>query len=85
MIKVGVFGATGRVGKLLIEDLHKTEGISLSSAQPVSAATISPMPSPRSKHEKSAKRTRDTSFWGAIRFWTIAVVSYQNPSRATKR
>jgi len=31
MIKVGVFGASGRVGKLLIEDLKATEGMSLSS------------------------------------------------------
>jgi len=31
MIKAGVFGATGRVGRLLIEDLRKEEGISLSS------------------------------------------------------
>lgn len=31
MIKVGVFGANGRVGKLLIDDLKTTEGISLSS------------------------------------------------------
>jgi len=30
-IKVGVFGATGRVGKLLIEDLKETEGMALSS------------------------------------------------------
>ncbi|SFV70773.1 4-hydroxy-tetrahydrodipicolinate reductase [hydrothermal vent metagenome] len=31
MIKVGVFGATGRVGKLLIEDLKSTEDMSLST------------------------------------------------------
>lgn len=31
MIKVGVFGASGRVGKLLIENLKATEGMSLSS------------------------------------------------------
>jgi 4-hydroxy-tetrahydrodipicolinate reductase len=31
MIKVGVFGASGRVGKLLIEDLKATEGMSLSA------------------------------------------------------
>jgi len=31
MIKVGVFGATGRVGKLLLEDLKETENMSLSS------------------------------------------------------
>jgi len=31
MIKVGVFGASGRVGKLLIEDLKSTEGMNLSS------------------------------------------------------
>lgn len=31
MIKVGIFGATGRVGKLLIEDLKATHDISLSS------------------------------------------------------
>jgi len=31
VIKVGVFGANGRVGKLLIDDLKTTEGISLSS------------------------------------------------------
>jgi 4-hydroxy-tetrahydrodipicolinate reductase len=31
MIKAGVFGASGRVGRLLIEDLRKEEGISLSS------------------------------------------------------
>ena len=31
MIKVGVFGASGRVGKLLIEDLKSTEGMSLSA------------------------------------------------------
>jgi 4-hydroxy-tetrahydrodipicolinate reductase len=30
-IKVGVFGASGRVGKLLIEDLKVTEGMSLSA------------------------------------------------------
>ena len=30
-IKVGVFGASGRVGKLLIEDLKSTEGMSLSA------------------------------------------------------
>jgi 4-hydroxy-tetrahydrodipicolinate reductase len=30
-IKVGVFGATGRVGKLLIEDLKATQGMSLSA------------------------------------------------------
>ena len=30
-IKVGVFGASGRVGKLLIEDLKATEGMALSS------------------------------------------------------
>jgi len=31
MIKIGVFGATGRVGKLLIEDLKSTDGMSLSA------------------------------------------------------
>ena len=31
MIKVGVFGANGRVGKLLLEDLKETSDISLSS------------------------------------------------------
>ena len=31
MIKAGVFGASGRVGRLLIEDLRKEEGISLSA------------------------------------------------------
>ncbi len=31
MIKVGVFGASGRVGKLLIEDLKAAEGMSLSA------------------------------------------------------
>jgi len=31
MIKIGVFGATGRVGKLLIEDLKSTDGMSLST------------------------------------------------------
>lgn len=31
MIKVGVFGANGRVGKLLIDDLKATQNISLSS------------------------------------------------------
>lgn len=31
MVKVGVFGANGRVGKLLLEDLKTTENISLSS------------------------------------------------------
>ena len=31
MIKVGVFGATGRVGKLLLEDLKSTPDMSLSS------------------------------------------------------
>jgi 4-hydroxy-tetrahydrodipicolinate reductase len=31
MIKVGVFGASGRVGKLLLEDLKSTQGMSLSS------------------------------------------------------
>lgn len=31
MIKVGVFGANGRVGKLLLEDLKETQDISLSS------------------------------------------------------
>lgn len=31
MIKVGVFGANGRVGKLLIDDLKVTNGMSLSS------------------------------------------------------
>lgn len=31
MVKVGVFGANGRVGKLLIDDLKATDGISLSS------------------------------------------------------
>jgi len=31
MVKVGVFGANGRVGKLLIEDLKLSENISLSS------------------------------------------------------
>ena len=31
MVKVGVFGANGRVGKLLIEDLKETDNISLSS------------------------------------------------------
>jgi len=31
MIKVGVFGASGRVGKLLLEDLKETDGMSLSS------------------------------------------------------
>lgn len=31
MVKVGVFGANGRVGKLLLDDLKTTENISLSS------------------------------------------------------
>ncbi len=31
MIKVGIFGANGRVGKLLIENLLETPGMSLSS------------------------------------------------------
>ena len=31
MIKVGIFGASGRVGKLLIEDLKLTEGMDLSA------------------------------------------------------
>jgi len=31
MIKVGVFGASGRVGKLLLEDLKQTDGISVST------------------------------------------------------
>jgi len=31
MIKVGVFGASGRVGKLLLEDLKQTEGMSVST------------------------------------------------------
>lgn len=31
MIKVGVFGASGRVGKLLLEDLKETQNMSLSS------------------------------------------------------
>ncbi len=31
MIKVGVFGASGRVGKLIIEDLKTTEGLELSA------------------------------------------------------
>jgi 4-hydroxy-tetrahydrodipicolinate reductase len=31
MIKVGVFGATGRVGKLLLEDIKETDGISVST------------------------------------------------------
>jgi len=31
MIKVGVFGASGRVGKLLLDDLKLTEGMSVSS------------------------------------------------------
>ncbi len=31
MIKVGVFGASGRVGKLLLEDLKTTEGMSVST------------------------------------------------------
>ncbi len=31
MVKVGVFGANGRVGKLILEDLKTTEDISLSS------------------------------------------------------
>lgn len=31
MIKVGVFGASGRVGRLLIDDLRATGGVSLSS------------------------------------------------------
>lgn len=31
MVKVGVFGANGRVGKLLLDDLKTTEGISLST------------------------------------------------------
>lgn len=31
MIKVGVFGANGRVGKLIIDDLKESEGVSLSS------------------------------------------------------
>lgn len=31
MIKVGIFGATGRVGKLLIEDIAKTQELVLSS------------------------------------------------------
>jgi 4-hydroxy-tetrahydrodipicolinate reductase len=29
MIKVGVYGASGRVGRLLIDDLAKTEGMEL--------------------------------------------------------
>ncbi len=31
MIKIGVFGASGRVGKLLIDDLKATSGVSVSS------------------------------------------------------
>lgn len=31
MVKVGVFGANGRVGKLLIDDLKSSKNISLSS------------------------------------------------------
>lgn len=31
MVRAGVFGATGRVGRLLIEDLRKEEGIELST------------------------------------------------------
>jgi len=31
MIKVGVFGASGRVGKLLLENLKETENMSVSS------------------------------------------------------
>jgi 4-hydroxy-tetrahydrodipicolinate reductase len=31
MIKVGVFGASGRVGKLLLEDLKQTDGMSVST------------------------------------------------------
>ncbi len=31
MIKVGVFGATGRVGKLLLEDIKETDGISVNT------------------------------------------------------
>ncbi len=31
MVKVGVFGANGRVGKLILDDLKQTENISLSS------------------------------------------------------
>jgi len=31
MVKVGVFGANGRVGKLLLDDLKATKEISLSS------------------------------------------------------
>lgn len=31
MIKIGVFGASGRVGKLLLEDLKKTDNLSVSS------------------------------------------------------
>jgi 4-hydroxy-tetrahydrodipicolinate reductase len=31
MIKVGVFGASGRVGKLLLEDLKQTKGMSVST------------------------------------------------------
>ena len=31
MIKVGVFGASGRVGKLLLEDLKDTPNMSVSS------------------------------------------------------
>ena len=31
MIKVGVFGASGRVGKLLLEDLKDTQNMSVSS------------------------------------------------------
>ncbi len=31
MIKVGVFGASGRVGKLLLEDLKNTSDMSLSA------------------------------------------------------
>ncbi|MCJ7764681.1 MAG: 4-hydroxy-tetrahydrodipicolinate reductase, partial [Thiovulaceae bacterium] len=30
MIKAGVYGASGRVGRLLIEDLAKSDGIELS-------------------------------------------------------
>lgn len=45
MVKVGVFGANGRVGKLLIDDLRATDGISLSSVYVRSSLNFSIDPS----------------------------------------
>ena len=45
MIRVGVFGANGRVGKLIIDDLKTTDGISLSSVYVRSSLEFSIDPS----------------------------------------